>query len=1724
MVKNKLRIIKVLFASVILLFFGFGSLQAQVTLSLPNNLTGQAGQILTVPVSVNTNGTTVTGYNLRISYNPSYVSIDTIDGTGTLSGVGSALLMSNNLGNQISIGYATMGTGITGSGTLVNLKVKLLASGTSALTVVPANSTYNSGAVFNVGQNGNVTVADWAVNFPTLTSADNKHKGDTIEIPITINAPINGQSINAYQFQFTYNSSLLQFINNDVILAGTASQGGSASSNFTGGTGNVSVIINPAISSTSTTLLKLRAIALAKIPGGTPLTFTNWTFYKSGGTTLAASTFPGSVVTVNRAPYNFIANPNPAAIAEGSQVSIVLSATDDDGDVLTFANTAKPTGGVAAPAFNAATKTFTWTPDYNQSSATPYNVVFTVTDGEAAPLTVTVPVTVSNTNRAPSGLNFTPNQSTYTVNQGSQLSITLNGTDPDVAVGDDSLSYSYTSVPATNPAAVLNAKTGVFTWTPAYGTATPGTYTFTFKVQDLAGLFTTVTKTVVVNSVNNPPSWTAAGAAYMPNTSIREGQTNSAFQYKAIDPEGANVTYQVNINQNGSPVILSWISINPNTGLLTINPRVGDQGTYNITVAASDGVNNSVLSPISVLTIVPDAAPSVVLNPSVTSIQAVEGQPISAINVTTSDPDAGDSVKISVTGLPAWANFPITAGLYQSGVLSGTPAVGSAGTYTITFTGKDLSNVTFVKTLTINVYAPKVLTVGTILKADGTAGAKGDTVLIPVNSGALSTYDQVTAYNLTATFTPGVLNIIGYQNAGTLSGNPGSVITLNQDNVNGTVQLSYINPAAINSPAGVLLYIKAKLVGKGTGAFTVNSFNFNAGIPPVATPFAGSVTVANRAPVLQPVADVNGTEGAAISFTAQANDADGDAITYSTNFAPAGTSLVAPSVNPTTGVFTWTPGYLQAGSYDVTISANDGTNHTEIIVKIIVADANRMPSLTLAPAVPAAGYYEVNLLSTLSIQANGTDPDADNTLTYSISNAPLNAQINPTTGLFTFTPDNSQTATYSGIVITVQDGKGGSATQTISVKVNTLAPSFSGNGAQQLPSVGTQLREGQTFTFTYKAVDPQGLPLTYFLTQPTPSFASIDATSGKLTLKPLVGSASEALYQVIVVASNGISQCTSVAYVKILADAAPVLTVTGQLNITVPEETPISFSVNTTDADAGDSVKISNTSLTAMTGATFTKTTTGALQSGTFNWTPGLGKAGSYSVTFTATDLSNVSSAPVTVNITVTKHNYAPVITAKLADQSVAAGTTVTFKYTATDQNNDPLTWSVISPAGATIATDGSFSYTAVTPGTVTVTVQVTDGITPTQTSSVLTVSGYTVSGKVTYGALTGKALANVKVSLKKDGVAVAPDVTTDATGTYSYANLPQGTYSISFSKTDEWGGVNAADALVVSRYVAYKDAPGSKDTLDAIQLLAADVDANGQVNNTDALRILYRYVGRTDVVAFVKPDWVFLSPATVTLTNANVVNNVLALATGDVNKSLFNTVAKVQASALNGNVIKVNAKASFEIPVTANMISDLGSISMKLSYPAEYAKLTGVVFNKKLNDVVYKNNANEGTIAVAWISDLKSEKSFDNKEALFTLKFTATEKFQKGNSFALTLDPSSELTLTSGAALEKSSVSASKVEVSVPEEFSLKQNYPNPFNPTTTIQYDIPVNGKVKLVVSNILGQEVAKVLDAVQDAGTYKVNFDASRLASGTYLYTITVEGATQKYVKTNKMVLMK
>jgi hypothetical protein len=94
------------------------------------------------------------------------------------------------------------------------------------------------------------------------------------------------------------------------------------------------------------------------------------------------------------------------------------------------------------------------------------------------------------------------------------------------------------------------------------------------------------------------------------------------------------------------------------------------------------------------------------------------------------------------------------------------------------------------------------------------------------------------------------------------------------------------------------------------------------------------------------------------------------------------------------------------------------------------------------------------------------------------------------------------------------------------------------------------------------------------------------------------------------------------------------------------------------------------------------------------------------------------------------------------------------------------------------------------------------------------------------------------------------------------------------------------------------------------------------------------------------------------------------------------------------------------------------------------------------------------------------------------------------------------------------------EADLGLPKSYELSQNYPNPFNPATTIKFALPESQVVKITVFNSIGEQVTKVVDEYMEAGSHEVNFSASNLASGVYLYRL----EAGKYVQTKKMMLIK
>lgn len=94
------------------------------------------------------------------------------------------------------------------------------------------------------------------------------------------------------------------------------------------------------------------------------------------------------------------------------------------------------------------------------------------------------------------------------------------------------------------------------------------------------------------------------------------------------------------------------------------------------------------------------------------------------------------------------------------------------------------------------------------------------------------------------------------------------------------------------------------------------------------------------------------------------------------------------------------------------------------------------------------------------------------------------------------------------------------------------------------------------------------------------------------------------------------------------------------------------------------------------------------------------------------------------------------------------------------------------------------------------------------------------------------------------------------------------------------------------------------------------------------------------------------------------------------------------------------------------------------------------------------------------------------------------------------------------------------EVIIHLPETFSLSQNYPNPFNPTTKIRYELKERGRVDLKIYDVLGKEIADLVNKTQNPGQYTITFDGNNLPSGVYIYSLRVNN----FLESKKMTLIK
>jgi hypothetical protein len=352
---------------------------------------------------------------------------------------------------------------------------------------------------------------------------------------------------------------------------------------------------------------------------------------------------PRFTVTVSTGGAPTISGTAPSSVSENSFYGFLPTASDPDGDTLSFSIANRP----AWATFTSSNGLLSGSAPLG-SAGTYSNVTISVSDGlntrSLAPFSITVNAAPNN----PPSIWGVPATS---VNSGQAYTFTPSASDPD----GQTLTFKVSGLPAW---ARFDTANGTLSGTPSYSQA--GTYSnIAISVSDGVATTSLAPFSVTVAAVNTAPKISGT-----PPTSVTAGQAYS-FTPTVSDPDGQTLTYAI----VGKP---GWATFSTSTGKLSGTPTSAHVATYSdITISVSDGVASASLAPFSItVAAAPNTAPKISGTPA-TSVTVGQAY---AFTPTASDAE-GQTLTFSISNKPAWAAFSTA-----TGTLSGTPGSSYVGT------------------------------------------------------------------------------------------------------------------------------------------------------------------------------------------------------------------------------------------------------------------------------------------------------------------------------------------------------------------------------------------------------------------------------------------------------------------------------------------------------------------------------------------------------------------------------------------------------------------------------------------------------------------------------------------------------------------------------------------------------------------------------------------------------------------------------------------------------------------------------------------------------------------------------------------------------------------------------------------------------------------------------------------------------------------------------------
>ncbi|RYD83809.1 MAG: APHP domain-containing protein, partial [Verrucomicrobiaceae bacterium] len=466
------------------------------------------------------------------------------------------------------------------------------------------------------------------------------------------------------------------------------------------------------------------------------------------------------------------------------------------------------------------------------------------------------------------------------------------------------------------------------------------------------------------------------------------------------------------------------------------------------------------------------------------------------------------------------------------------------------------------------------------------------------------------------------------------------------------------------------------------------------------------IAAVNDAPTLTPPADRTLREGDTLRFRLAVSDAEGNTLTFFSGNLPAGATL-----DPATGIFEWTPSFVQAGVYQIPFAVSDGQITTTGVTRVTVLGTNG------APVFEETGLFEVQENQQIRFRVFAMDPDNPSfeplernpdgsvtiteenqpTVTYTVSGLPAGATFDPLTGFFDWTPGFTAAGIYNVTFTATDSGDGTGVNAEVSVTIplrvsnNNRAPEIAG-------ITNRTINRGDILEIPVTTTDADGNPrilsaksgLPFFA---LPSFATfVDNGDGTGLLRFAPGEGDRGNYTITLTATDngdgggaGAALTDELSFVLTVdsPNEAPKLAHIGNRIAVLGEELQILLKVSDLDQDA---LSFSATGLPP--GAIIEP---GAVYgTALLKWTPQAGETGTFNITVTVQDsgngnAANIASAQQSFTIIARTQNGAPVLN-QIGTQTLTENQQFTLALGASDPDGDTLVYSATNlPAGAVL-------------------------------------------------------------------------------------------------------------------------------------------------------------------------------------------------------------------------------------------------------------------------------------------------------------------------------------------------------------------------------------------------------------------------------------------------------